>query len=69
MDTRSSTVEWALAEQVKDPDVLKKLHREVDNVMGKDCLMAESYLPRLTFLAADIPYAHVTTTLLSLAGC
>jgi flavonoid 3'-monooxygenase len=47
-------VEWALAELIRHPDVLKQVQRELDIVVGKDRLVTESDLPRLTFLAAVI---------------
>uniref|UniRef100_A0ACD5T6H9 Uncharacterized protein n=1 Tax=Avena sativa TaxID=4498 RepID=A0ACD5T6H9_AVESA len=53
-DTTSSTVEWALAELIRHRDVLTKAQRELDDVVGKDRLVTESDLPRLTFLAAII---------------
>lgn len=53
-DTTSSTVEWALAELIRHPDVLRQLQQELDAVVGKDRLVSESDLPRLAFLAAVI---------------
>nr|BAJ95115.1 predicted protein [Hordeum vulgare subsp. vulgare] len=53
-DTTSSTVEWALAELIRHPDVLKKLQQELDDVVGNERLVTESDLPQLTFLAAVI---------------
>lgn len=53
-DTTSSTVEWALAELIRHPDVLKQAQHELDAVAGRDRLVSESDLPRLTFLAAVI---------------
>ena len=47
-------MEWALAELIRHPDVLKQVQRELDIVVGKDRLVTESDLPRLTFLAAVI---------------
>jgi flavonoid 3'-monooxygenase len=53
-DTTSSTVEWALAELIRHPDVLAEAQQELDAVVGRDRLVAESDLPRLTYLAAVI---------------
>ncbi|XP_066317522.1 flavonoid 3'-monooxygenase CYP75B3-like [Miscanthus floridulus] len=53
-DTTSSTVEWALAELIRHPDVLKKAQQELDAVVGRDRLVSESDLPRLTYLTAVI---------------
>ncbi|AQK53317.1 Putative cytochrome P450 superfamily protein [Zea mays] len=53
-DTTSSTVEWALAELIRHPDVLRKAQQELDAVVGRDRLVSESDLPRLTYLTAVI---------------
>nr|AAV74194.1 flavonoid 3'-hydroxylase [Sorghum bicolor]AAV74195.1 flavonoid 3'-hydroxylase [Sorghum bicolor] len=53
-DTTSSTVEWALAELIRHPDVLKKAQEELDAVVGRNRLVSELDLPRLTYLTAVI---------------
>ncbi|TKV93697.1 hypothetical protein SEVIR_9G242900v4 [Setaria viridis] len=53
-DTTSSTVEWALAELIRHPDVLAKAQQELDAVVGRGRLVSESDLPRLTYLTAVI---------------
>ncbi|CAN6288126.1 unnamed protein product [Urochloa humidicola] len=53
-DTTSSTVEWALAELIRHPDVLAKAQEELDAVVGRGRLVSEHDLPRLTYLAAVI---------------
>ncbi|KAJ1282203.1 hypothetical protein BS78_03G033400 [Paspalum vaginatum] len=53
-DTTSSTVEWALAELIRHPDVLAKAQEELDAVVGRGRLVSESDLPRLTYLTAVI---------------
>ncbi|RLN17982.1 uncharacterized protein C2845_PM02G13720 [Panicum miliaceum] len=53
-DTTSSTVEWALAELIRHPDVLAKAQQELDAVVGRGRLVSESDLPRLTYLAAIV---------------
>lgn len=51
-DTTSSTVEWALAELIKHPDILRKAQFELDSVVGRDRLVSESDLPNLPFIQA-----------------
>ncbi|XP_010939156.1 flavonoid 3'-monooxygenase CYP75B137 [Elaeis guineensis] len=51
-DTTSSTVEWALAELIKHPDILRKAQVELDSVVGRDRLVSESDLPNLPFVQA-----------------
>lgn len=53
-DTTSSTVEWAIAELIRNPKVLAKAQQELDSIVGKDRLVTEDDLPRLTFLQAII---------------
>ncbi|XP_008791304.2 flavonoid 3'-monooxygenase CYP75B137-like [Phoenix dactylifera] len=53
-DTTSSTVEWALSELVKHPDILRKAQLELDSVVGGDRLVSESDLPNLPFMQAII---------------
>ncbi|KAF0929272.1 hypothetical protein E2562_019594 [Oryza meyeriana var. granulata] len=53
-DTTSSTVEWALAELIRHPDVFKEAQHELDTVVGKGRLVSESDLPRLPYLTAVI---------------
>ena len=47
-------MEWALAELIRHPDVLKKAQQELDAVVGRDRLVSETDLPRLTYLTAVI---------------
>jgi len=53
-DTTSTIVEWSLAELIRHPDVLKKAQQELDAVVGRDRLVSETDLPRLTYLTAVI---------------
>jgi len=54
MDSPSNAVEWALAEMVNSPDMLKKAVEEIDGVVGRDRLVQESDIPRLNYLKACI---------------
>ncbi|KAH0464349.1 hypothetical protein IEQ34_007135 [Dendrobium chrysotoxum] len=53
-DTTSSTVEWALAELIRHPNLLKQAQIELDSVVGSDRLVSESDLPSLPFLQAIV---------------
>ncbi|KAK1551453.1 hypothetical protein QYE76_018271 [Lolium multiflorum] len=53
-ETTSSIVEWAVAELIRHPDILKQAQEELDAVVGCDRLVSESDLPRLTFFNAII---------------
>ncbi|PVH47891.1 hypothetical protein PAHAL_4G179200 [Panicum hallii] len=54
MDNPSNAVEWALAEMVNSPEMLKKAVEEIDGVVGRDRLVQESDIPRLNYLKACI---------------
>nr|AAG49298.1 putative flavonoid 3'-hydroxylase [Callistephus chinensis] len=53
-DTSSSTVEWAVAELIRHPELLKQAREEMDIVVGRDRLVTELDLSRLTFLQAIV---------------
>ncbi|EPS57881.1 flavonoid 3'-hydroxylase, partial [Genlisea aurea] len=53
-DTTSSTVEWAVAELLRKPEILDRAQRELDSVVGKDRPVAESDLSRLPYLQAVV---------------
>nr|CAB3503127.1 unnamed protein product [Digitaria exilis] len=54
MDNPSNAVEWALAEMVNSPEMMKKAVEEIDTVVGRDRLVQESDIPRLNYLKACI---------------
>ncbi|GJW54465.1 flavonoid 3'-hydroxylase [Tanacetum coccineum] len=51
-DTSSSTVEWAIAELIRHPQILKQAREEIDSVVGQDRLVTELDLSQLTYLQA-----------------
>jgi flavonoid 3',5'-hydroxylase len=51
-DTSSSVIEWALAEMVLNPDILKRAQREMDQVIGRNRRLQESDIPKLPYLQA-----------------
>eukprot|EP00268_Persea_americana_P026050 TRINITY_DN2541_c1_g1_i6.p1 TRINITY_DN2541_c1_g1~~TRINITY_DN2541_c1_g1_i6.p1 ORF type:complete len:525 (+),score=74.64 TRINITY_DN2541_c1_g1_i6:148-1722(+) len=53
-DTSAITTEWALAELINHPAVLKKAREEVDAVVGKERLVEESDIPNLPYIQAII---------------
>ncbi|KAJ4820197.1 Flavonoid 3'-hydroxylase [Rhynchospora pubera] len=53
-DTSSSTVEWALAELIRHPDILKKAQEELDSVVGRHRIVTEQDLPNLPIFQAII---------------
>ncbi|XP_020203234.1 flavonoid 3',5'-hydroxylase 1 [Cajanus cajan] len=51
-DTSSSIIEWAMAEMLKNPIILTRAQKEMDQVIGRQRLLAESDLPNLPYLQA-----------------
>ncbi|EYU18918.1 hypothetical protein ABFS82_04G186900 [Erythranthe guttata] len=53
-DTTSIATEWAIAELINNPRILKKAQQEIDEVVGSDRLVEESDAPNLPYLMAII---------------
>ncbi|KAK7845554.1 cytochrome p450 81e8 [Quercus suber] len=53
-DTSSATLEWAMANLLNHPDVLKKVKVELDNQIGEDKLIDESDISKLSYLQSTI---------------
>lgn len=51
-DTSSNTIEFALAEMLNNPEVLRKVQEELEDVVGKDNLVEESHIHKLPYLHA-----------------
>ncbi|XP_077218919.1 p-coumarate 3-hydroxylase-like [Tasmannia lanceolata] len=57
MDTTATSVEWAMAELIKNPRVQHKAHEELDRVIGPNRIMSESDFPSLPYLHCIIKEA------------
>ncbi|KAI3760589.1 hypothetical protein L1987_50986 [Smallanthus sonchifolius] len=53
-DTSSITIEWALAELINHPNMMKKAVDEIDQVVGKNRLLQESDIRNLPYLQAIV---------------
>ncbi|GLJ32433.1 hypothetical protein SUGI_0652660 [Cryptomeria japonica] len=53
-ETTASTIEWAMAEFIRNPDKLKRAHQELDEVIGCNRKVEESDLDRLPYLHAAV---------------
>nr|BAF49320.1 flavonoid 3',5'-hydroxylase [Lobelia erinus] len=51
-DTSLSIIEWALAEMMNKPSILKRAQEEMDQVVGRNRRLEESDIPRLPYLGA-----------------
>ncbi|XP_010244431.1 PREDICTED: cytochrome P450 98A2 [Nelumbo nucifera] len=50
MDTTAISVEWAMAEVIKNPRVQQKAQEELDRVVGSDRVLTEADFPNLPYL-------------------
>ncbi|PWA35866.1 cytochrome P450 93A3 [Artemisia annua] len=53
-DNVAITTEWAIAELINHPNIMKKAKEEIDQVVGKTRLLQESDVPNLPYLQAII---------------
>eukprot|EP00253_Pinus_taeda_P011326 PITA_11326 len=53
-ETTSSTVEWAIAEALHNPQIMKKVQAELEEVLGKDGRVEERDIDRLPYLHAVV---------------
>lgn len=51
-DTTSNSVEFAMAEMMNKPEVIKKVQQELELVIGKDNIVEESHIHKLPYLNA-----------------
>ncbi|PON53794.1 Cytochrome P450, E-class, group I [Parasponia andersonii] len=66
-DTSSNTIEFALAEVINQPEIMKKAQKELDSVVGRDNIVEESHIPKLPYLQAAMKetlHLHPTLPLL-----
>jgi flavonoid 3'-monooxygenase len=53
-ESPSTTMEWAIAELIKNPKLLKRVQDEIDSVVGRDRPVTEDDLSEMKFLNAVI---------------
>ncbi|KAI3501439.1 hypothetical protein L1887_29307 [Cichorium endivia] len=53
-DTTTVMAEWTMTEVLKNPDVMKKIQEELEQVVGQNSIVEESHLPKLRYLDAVI---------------
>ncbi|KAJ4977520.1 hypothetical protein NE237_002626 [Protea cynaroides] len=53
-DTSATTLEWAMAEMMQHPEVMKKAQEELVQVFGKSNMVEEPYLSKLPYLNAVV---------------
>ncbi|KAL5748551.1 hypothetical protein ACOSP7_025591 [Xanthoceras sorbifolium] len=51
-DTSSNSIEFAMAEMMNKPEVMRKAQQELDEVVGKDNIVEESHIHKLPYLYA-----------------
>ncbi|PIN12030.1 Cytochrome P450 CYP2 subfamily [Handroanthus impetiginosus] len=50
MDTSATAVDWALSELIRHPQIMEKLQKELETVVGLDHMVEESHLDKLEYL-------------------
>ncbi|CAN8298673.1 unnamed protein product [Cochlearia groenlandica] len=53
-DTSASTVDWAIAELIRHPNIMKKAQEELDSIVGRNRPINESDISQLPYLQAVI---------------
>ncbi|KAK7349602.1 hypothetical protein VNO77_07089 [Canavalia gladiata] len=53
-DTTASTIEWTMTELIRNPKILEKVRRELQQVVAKDEQVEESHISKLPFLRAVV---------------
>ncbi|XP_027334960.1 geraniol 8-hydroxylase-like [Abrus precatorius] len=51
-DTSSNTIEFAMAEMMDKPEVMKRVQEELEAVVGRDSMVEESHINKLPYLQA-----------------
>ncbi|KAJ0030289.1 hypothetical protein Pint_13511 [Pistacia integerrima] len=51
-DTATTTVEWAMSELLKQPELMKKATEELDRVIGRERWVEEKDIPQLPYIDA-----------------
>ncbi|CAL5432798.1 unnamed protein product [Camellia sinensis] len=51
-ETTSNAIEFAMAEMMNKPEVMKKAQQELETVVGKDSIVEESHINKLPYLQA-----------------
>ncbi|MED6164563.1 hypothetical protein PIB30_091298, partial [Stylosanthes scabra] len=54
VETTSITIEWAMAELLKNPEKLEKVRNELQHVLGKNEQLEEKHISKLPFLKAVV---------------
>ncbi|KAL1193466.1 Phenylalanine N-monooxygenase [Cardamine amara subsp. amara] len=57
VDNPSNAAEWAMAEMINEPSIMKKAVEEIDKIVGKDRFVLETDLPDLNYLKACVKEA------------
>lgn len=53
-DSSSNTVEWAIAELIRHPEIMKRLQAEIDGVVGKERTVSETDIQCMPYLQAVV---------------
>ena len=65
-DTSSNTIEFAMAEIMNKPEVMRKTQQELEAVVGKDNIVEESHIHKLPYLHAVMNIVEMTSIIFHL---
>ena len=51
-ETSTNTIEFAMAELISNPKLMKRAQQELDEVVGKEHIVEESHITRLPYILA-----------------
>ncbi|KAI8537503.1 hypothetical protein RHMOL_Rhmol09G0028500 [Rhododendron molle] len=57
-DTTATIVEWVMAELLHKPEVMKKVQKELSDIVGLNNVVEEFHMPKLHYLAAVLKETH-----------
>ncbi|KAL8218846.1 hypothetical protein R6Q57_022219 [Mikania cordata] len=53
-ETTATLIEWVMAEVMKNHDVMERVQKELEEIVGLNNMVEESHLPKLRYLDATI---------------
>ena len=53
-ETSTTLIDWAMAEIMHDNTIMKRVQKELEEIVGLDNIVEESHLPKLQYLDATI---------------
>ncbi|KAL8494657.1 hypothetical protein ACS0TY_025480 [Phlomoides rotata] len=65
-DTSVASTEWTLSKLIRHPKIMNKLQKELESVVGMDCIVEESHLDKLQYLNCVVKESFCLHTIVPL---